>query len=46
MEENKFTLKDEENTEISSEGRVLYKSTQINKAEFDRIFGQDGIFEI
>ena len=46
MEENKFVLNDEENTEISSEGKVLYKATQINKAEFDRIFGQDGVLEI
>lgn len=46
MEENKFVLNDEEKTEISAEGRVVYKSTQINKAEFDRIFGQDGVLEI
>lgn len=46
IEENKFVLNDKEKTEILTNGKVLYKSTQINKAEFDRILGQDGALEI
>lgn len=46
MEENKFILRDEEKTEISSEGKLLYKSTEISKNEFDKILGQEGKIEI
>ena len=46
MKENKFLLNDDNNTEISSEGKLLYKSTQINKTEFDKILGQNGSIEI
>ena len=46
MEENKFVLNNKENTEILSEGKLLYKSTEISKTEFDKILGQEGSIEI
>lgn len=46
MEENKFILNDNSNTEIMSEGNLLHRAMQISKTEFDKILGQDGCIEI
>lgn len=46
IEENKFILNDNSNTEIFSEGKLIHKAMQISKTEFDKILGQDGCIEI
>lgn len=45
LKESKFVLNDEEETEISSNGNVVYKTTGVSKDEFDKILGQDGSIE-
>ena len=46
IKENNFVLNNDKNSEISTSGRTIYKSTQIDKEQFDKILGQDGIIEI
>ena len=44
LEESKFI--NGEGKEISTNGKIVYKSTSINKNEFNKIFGQEGNLEI
>lgn len=46
LKESEFILNDEEETKISSNGKIEYKATGISKYEFDRMLGQEGILEI
>lgn len=46
LKEAEFLLNDEEETKILTNGNVVYKSTKISKAEFDKMLGQDGVLEI
>lgn len=44
LKNSEFVLSDE--SKVLTDGKVLYKATQINKVEFDKILGQDGVLEI
>ena len=46
LKESEFILNDEEETKVSSNGKIEYKATGISKYEFDRMLGQDGVLEI
>lgn len=41
-----FIIDDEEGIYLSTEGLVQYVSTGVNKSEFDKILGQDGVLEV
>lgn len=46
LKESEFILNDEEETQVSSNGKIEYKATGISKYEFDRMLGQEGVLEI
>lgn len=46
LKDSKFVLNDEEESEISSDEKIVYTETKISKYEFDKILGQDGFIEI
>lgn len=46
LKESDYILNDEAGTKVSTNGKVVYKSTKISKYEFDRMLGQDGVLEI
>lgn len=45
VKESKFVLNDQKVTEIESDGKIVYQATSINKDEFDRMLGQEGMIE-
>lgn len=46
LKDARFVIDDENETEILTNGNVVYKTTKMNIAEFDRMFGQEGSLEI
>lgn len=43
VKESQFVLSDKK--EINGDGKIVYQATKINKDEFDRVLGQEGIIE-
>lgn len=46
LKEAEIVLDDKEESKVSTNGNVVYKTTKLRKAEFDKILGQDGVLEI